>query len=245
MADRVTSNYAPERRHQLDISSDDSFPALPSSRPADGTGYPVQHQQAPPPLIEESTGPPPQRPPHAKQIDKANKYGLLGLLSVIRMTDPDRNTLGLGTDLTTLGLNLNADVLYSTFASPWSDTPSTVQPQFMLPACYNMKSSHPKTEHLQEYDLGTLFFMFYSMPADVSQGLAAQELFKRKWKYNKSTQIWFSVHQESGRGIYFDQKAWETRFVSGDAPPLNQEDFLSDAELRAKVARLPVVTKSV
>jgi hypothetical protein len=37
-----------------------------------------------------------------------DRFGLLGLLSVIRMTDPDLNTLALGTDLTTLGLNLNS-----------------------------------------------------------------------------------------------------------------------------------------
>jgi len=38
----------------------------------------------------------------------ADRWGLLGLLSVIRMTDPDLNILALGTDLTTLGLNLNS-----------------------------------------------------------------------------------------------------------------------------------------
>ncbi len=32
----------------------------------------------------------------------------MGLLNVIRMTDPDLNTLSLGTDLTALGLNLNS-----------------------------------------------------------------------------------------------------------------------------------------
>ena len=45
---------------------------------------------------------------------------LLGLLSVIRMSDPDLTTLALGTDLTTLGLNLNSpEPLYKTFGSPW------------------------------------------------------------------------------------------------------------------------------
>ncbi|CAM9867506.1 unnamed protein product, partial [Choristocarpus tenellus] len=39
---------------------------------------------------------------------KAKKYGLLGLLGVIRMTDPDLNMLALGSDLTTLGLNLDS-----------------------------------------------------------------------------------------------------------------------------------------
>ena len=32
----------------------------------------------------------------------------MGLLGVIRMTDQDLNTLALGCDLTTLGLNLNS-----------------------------------------------------------------------------------------------------------------------------------------
>jgi hypothetical protein len=36
------------------------------------------------------------------------QYGLLGLLGVIRMVDADVNTLALGSDLTTLGLNLNS-----------------------------------------------------------------------------------------------------------------------------------------
>ncbi|KAG0179506.1 hypothetical protein DFQ28_002736 [Apophysomyces sp. BC1034] len=37
----------------------------------------------------------------------ADSYGLLGLLGVIRMTNPDRSMLALGSDLTTLGLDLN------------------------------------------------------------------------------------------------------------------------------------------
>ena len=37
-----------------------------------------------------------------------DRYGLLALLNVIRMTDPDLTTLAIGSDLTTLGLNLNS-----------------------------------------------------------------------------------------------------------------------------------------
>ena len=37
-----------------------------------------------------------------------DRFGLFGLLNVIRMTDQDLNTLALGTDLTLLGLNLNS-----------------------------------------------------------------------------------------------------------------------------------------
>lgn len=60
-------------------------------------------------------------------------FGLLGLLAVIRMTDADRNALALGSDLTSLGLNLNSsDQLYSTFASPWSENPTNREPHYQV-----------------------------------------------------------------------------------------------------------------
>ena len=60
-------------------------------------------------------------------------YGLLGLLSVIRMTDADRNALALGTDLSMLGMNLNSsDSLYTNFASPWSEGPATKEPHYRV-----------------------------------------------------------------------------------------------------------------
>lgn len=85
------------------------------------------------------------------QGKNAEQYGLLGLLNVIRMSDPDLNTLALGSDLTTLGLNLNAsESLYTTFASPWAEGPATREPKFFLPSCYNMqkqgRSSSPSGE---------------------------------------------------------------------------------------------------
>ena len=39
-------------------------------------------------------------------MDPNDRYGLMGLLNVIRMTDPNMTTLA-RTDLTMLGLNLN------------------------------------------------------------------------------------------------------------------------------------------
>lgn len=38
----------------------------------------------------------------------ADRYGLLGLLHIIKTTDPDLSMLALGSDLTTLGLDLGA-----------------------------------------------------------------------------------------------------------------------------------------
>jgi len=68
-------------------------------------------------------------------------FGLLGLLSVIRMSEPDLTTLALGIDLTTLGLNLNSrDNLYRTFASPWVDGPAKGEPKYTLPQCYSQQA---------------------------------------------------------------------------------------------------------
>jgi CCR4-NOT transcription complex subunit 2 len=60
-------------------------------------------------------------------------YGLLGLLGVIRMTDADRNSLALGTDLQMMGLNLGTtEQIYSTFSSPWSDGGAAKEPQYQV-----------------------------------------------------------------------------------------------------------------
>lgn len=49
------------------------------------------------------------------------------------LADPDLTTLALGTDLTTLGLNLNSpEALWKTFASPWADGPGKAEPDFKV-----------------------------------------------------------------------------------------------------------------
>ena len=60
-------------------------------------------------------------------------YGLLGLLGVIRMTDADRNSLALGSDLTLLGLSLgSSDQIYQTFSSPWTESVSSKEPHYQV-----------------------------------------------------------------------------------------------------------------
>ena len=60
-------------------------------------------------------------------------YGLLGLLGVIRMTESDRNSLAIGSDLQLLGLGLApAEQIYSTFSSPWTHTGTTREPHYQV-----------------------------------------------------------------------------------------------------------------
>lgn len=165
------------------------------------------------------------------QRDALHKqYGLLGLLSVIQMTDPDRNALALGSDLTTLGLNLNSSKsLYSKFSSPWVDGHSATEPQFNLPSCYHMQTPPPlKHAHLQKFQLETLFLIFYSMPKDILQAYAAQELYHRDWRYHTDLKLWFrratpqdlpQVHADRAQSqfVFFDINSWECRLFSGIA----------------------------
>ncbi|KAL3923424.1 MAG: hypothetical protein SGPRY_004220 [Prymnesium sp.] len=170
--------------------------------------------------------------------ERAERYGLMGLLSVIRMTDQDLNTLALGTDLTTLGLNLNSsDCLYATFASPWADSPAQRDPEFTLPQCYYMQPPALKTggvlPHLcgpcapdcqfrVQLTLETLFYIFYNMPRDTLQAYAATELYNRDWRYHKDLKLWFTrasrqgaQDNQKGQYIYFDINEWKKKMFHG------------------------------
>jgi hypothetical protein len=160
---------------------------------------------------------------------KAGAFGLAGLLPVIRMADADMNTLALGADLTSLGLNLNsAELLHATFASPWADAPARKETDFTLPACYYIAPPTLKTSHLAKFTNETLFYVFYNMPRDQMQVLASKELYNRGWKYHKQLQLWFKPDaaaaaaalppqgQQPGSAgggalTYFDVAAWKTR----------------------------------
>ncbi|XP_019753061.1 CCR4-NOT transcription complex subunit 2-like isoform X3 [Hippocampus comes] len=69
-----------------------------------------------------------------------DQFGMIGLLTFIRAaeTDPGMVHLALGSDLTTLGLNLNSpENLYPKFASPWASAPCRPQDiDFHVPSEY-------------------------------------------------------------------------------------------------------------
>lgn len=164
------------------------------TQPAGGVGAApasVAQQQAA--ALNQTPTQPRQGMPRPNKAQTCDKYGLTGLLGVIRMTDPDLTTLALGTDLTTLGLNLNSsEVLYATFSAPCLDLPTRSDPDFVLPFAYYMQPPALKTSHLAKFTLETLFYIFYNMPKDTLQVYAAKELFKREWRYHKEMKLWFS-----------------------------------------------------
>ena len=163
------------------------------------------------------------------------------------MSDADRNALALGNDLTALGLNLNTSGnLYSTFASPWTENPTTREPHYQLPMCYYMQPPALKTGHLSKFQLETLFYIFYALPKDVLQAYAAQELYTRAWRYHVDLKLWFK-RAETSDGIpqnnssnpqffYFDIKSWERRPVNGNMNQSIASALLPEDEVRVKFA---------
>ncbi|XP_010253384.1 PREDICTED: probable NOT transcription complex subunit VIP2 [Nelumbo nucifera] len=152
-----------------------------------------------------------------------DRFGLLGLLSVIRMSDPDLTSLALGIDLTTLGLSLNStDNLHKTFGSPWSDEPVKGEPEYSLPECYFVKDLPVLHQgYFSKFQLETLFYIFYSMPKDEAQLYAANELHNRGWFYHREHRLWFirvanmeplvkTGTYERGSYLCFDPNMWET-----------------------------------
>ena len=156
-------------------------------------------------------------------MDPNDRYGLMGLLNVIRMTDPNLTTLALGTDLTMLGLNLNSsEPLYTNFSPPWLDSaPRVHELEMLIPACYNQHTAgraHPAM--FSKFQHETLFYIFYSMPGEEAQLYAADELIHRGWGYHKQNKMWLMRVQgtepisktdygERGAFWVFDVQTWE------------------------------------
>ena len=146
-----------------------------------------------------------------------DQFGMIGLLTFIRAAETEQNivSLALGTDLTSLKLDLNSsDTLYSTFPGPWSETPlKPHEIDYPVPAEYLIHHQVRDKlasirEKLSRYGDDTLFFLFYMFPNDLLQIGAANELwvsrfssllwqtfcyatrYVRDWRYHKDDKVW-------------------------------------------------------
>ncbi|CAN0374638.1 unnamed protein product [Pylaiella littoralis] len=77
--------------------------------------------------------------------------------------------------------------------------------------------------HLKNFQVETLFYIFYSMPQDVLQAYAAQELHTREWRFQSVLKLWFKrVGPADGNvppnveDIYFDHNEWQRQFFAGN-----------------------------
>eukprot|EP00561_Arcocellulus_cornucervis_P013169 CAMPEP_0185802906 /NCGR_PEP_ID=MMETSP1322-20130828/2276_1 /TAXON_ID=265543 /ORGANISM="Minutocellus polymorphus, Strain RCC2270" /LENGTH=387 /DNA_ID=CAMNT_0028498713 /DNA_START=178 /DNA_END=1341 /DNA_ORIENTATION=- len=171
-----------------------------------------------------------------------SEYGLLGLLGIIRITDADRNALALGQDLSALGLNLepSANKLLDAFGGPFTDKAATKDFRYNIPACYFATSPQLKTGQLSRLNLDSLFYMFYGLPKDSFQAHAAQELYRREWRYHTESKVWFKravpgdgvdLGDGSPKYIYFDYTTWDRQLFNGNVQQI-VGGFLSEDDVR-------------
>lgn len=154
-----------------------------------------------------------------------DKYGLNGLLGLIRMENNEETAFAIGTDLNMMGLDMTAssidDKISKNFPSPWIETSrSEVEPAFTKPAVFDGLVVPKIEEKLSLFTDETLFYIFYTKPKDLLQELSSRELMNRNWRYHKELQVWLtkdsnnepiqqSPQSERGVYIFFDPHNWE------------------------------------
>jgi CCR4-NOT transcription complex subunit 2 len=150
--------------------------------------------------------------------------GMLGLLQLIKATGSAANLAAVGIDLESLGLPLdNADPITRDWDSPFSASRTDSQADSRIPSCYLLPSSivlNPSNKFPHFTD-ETLLYIFYGMPKDRMQELAARELTGRSWRFHRELQQWLTVEGsgvEIGANaryppsrtftVYFDANTW-------------------------------------
>ena len=164
-------------------------------------------------------------PIHQVLVSPVDRFGLVGLVNLLKTQDPDVAMLTMGNNLQSLGMNLDAtESLHPSFVTPWSQDPALasmqVEPAYQLPNCYNVQPPPPAQTKMASFSDETLFFIFYSTPRDVLQEVAAQELYARNWRYHKGLHLWLTKEPnmeplqktptyERGTYVFFDPASWD------------------------------------
>lgn len=60
----------------------------------------------------------------------------------------------------------------------------------IIPSCYHVPSLPAPSTKITSFADETLFYIFYAMPGDKMQELAARELFGRGWRFHKPSKSW-------------------------------------------------------
>ncbi|KAL1433631.1 hypothetical protein MTO96_012457 [Rhipicephalus appendiculatus] len=154
-----------------------------------------------------------------------DQYGMVGLLTFIRAaeTDPNLVSLALGSDLTTLGLNLNSpENLYPVFGGSLGRT-ALQAAGHRLPRSFRV---HHQPEHpgqtsghqVESIRRRSALLHLLHVRGDLLQLLSAAELYNRDWRFHKDERVWITragisptektSTYERGTYFFFDPVNW-------------------------------------
>jgi len=159
--------------------------------------------------------------PKGLSTSTIDNWGMSGLADLVSMAAHGRmyGPSPFGLDLRLAGLgsvncisgsspSSEEELLSRSFVSPWVDchtaTGSVEQSlthphahlESVLPPCYNVQPSPPVEGKLAQLSDETLFYMFWGMPGDCMQQLAARELWGREWRYHRELKLWIQAVDE-------------------------------------------------
>ncbi|KAG5981108.1 hypothetical protein E4U55_003296 [Claviceps digitariae] len=155
-------------------------------------------------------------------MSDSDKYGLKGLRTLMN-NNPDYHGMIIGTDPTTMGLDMSSQEMFTTQVKSIFDDkpprPTLAATKVRLPECYNVTNVQPIESKIQNFSEETLFWIFYSCPLDAQQQLAAKELYSRNWRWHMRHQVWLtkdehmtpqilSPNHERGFYVVWDPEQW-------------------------------------
>ena len=98
------------------------------------------------------------------------------------------------------------------------------------------------SDHLTKFQIETIFYLFYSMPKDLLQACAAQELYRREWRYHGELRLWLKMRSQQELlqvqpniiFLYFDVSGWEARLFTSQYRGNIASGLLTEEEVRVK-----------
>lgn len=156
-----------------------------------------------------------------------DNFGMTGLAELVSQALQGRlGPVPFGLDLRASGLKMEqSESLSRSFVSPWFDASlplaaggvSAGHLASVLPGCYNVQPSPPVASKIPAFADETLFYMFYAMPGDRMQELAARELHGRQWRFHKELKVWLLLVDEG------QLAALQRQMISPDMSSLKQK----------------------
>lgn len=156
-------------------------------------------------------------------MSEKDRWGLPGFFAAYQ--DPYTNRLMRGQDLSTLGLRMEqSEPLHQRFLGPFASeraVPRPLETEYTVPACYTVQNVVPLQQRINGFTEETLFYIFYTMPRDITQELVAEELMGRKWRFHLREKMWLTRDEnapapveiepgvsESGTYLWWNPNVW-------------------------------------
>ncbi|KAL9113010.1 MAG: hypothetical protein Q9227_002875 [Pyrenula ochraceoflavens] len=172
----------------------------------------------------------PIEPTPYTQLSDEERRGIPGLIAKFtgriypNEKSPDIAHIMHGQDLTKLAHDMGFDPntnerWIDSWAGPFVPLHSlapTPQSDFQIPSCYNVANVQPLHERIPSFSEDSLFYIFYTMPRDIMQELAAEELTKRKWRYHKYEKMWMTKDESSPQPVPIDEESEQGMYIWWD-----------------------------